>query len=149
MLTRQEYVAICETCVKHKGDFKRGIVCSLTDDYANFDTTCPHYEKDELAVKRIARMKQHIQSESASTSGVFEAEAKMLNSGLWGGILMIVGGIVWLIVGLAINRIFFYPFFLIIAGIVVLVKAANKQVKKTQRRNTSDVLDDKNDLEVL
>lgn len=94
-------------------------------------------------------MKQHIQSESASTSGVFEAEAKMLNSGLWGGILMIVGGIVWLIVGLAINRIFFYPFFLIIAGIVVLVKAANKQVKKTQRRNTSDVLDDKNDLEVL
>lgn len=147
-LTREEYVAICETCLKRKNSFKAGIVCGLTDAHANFVNTCPDFEKDQLAVDRIERMKKE-EATPAFNSQPFSTEKKMLSSGILGGILMVAGGIIWIIVGLAVNRIFFYPFFLIIAGIVVIIKGLAQKANEIQKPDTSNILDDKNDLEVL
>lgn len=159
-LSRAQYVAVCETCTHHKSDFKKGIICSLSGEYANFETNCPSYEKDAQAVRHVERMQKHMQEESPAfatdaksnandVKGVFTTEQKMLNSGMIGGILMIVGGVVWIVAGLAVNRIFFYPIFLIIAGIIATVKGAAKKAKEMQKPDTSHILDDKNDLEVL
>jgi hypothetical protein len=41
---------------------------------------------------------------------------------VWGGILTIVGAIVWLVVGLALGWIFYYPFILVVVGIITFVK---------------------------
>jgi hypothetical protein len=41
---------------------------------------------------------------------------------LWVGLAMIAGAIIWFVVGLFFNVIFFYPAFLVIAGIVAVVR---------------------------
>lgn len=36
----------CSVCKNRKMDLKRGLVCSLTDDYADFDPVCENYSQD-------------------------------------------------------------------------------------------------------
>ena len=52
---------------------------------------------------------------------------------LWIGLAMIAGAIIWFVVGLFFNYIFFYPAFLLIAGIVAVIRgvaALGSQPKK-------------------
>ena len=144
MMTRAEYVAICETCLKRKNNLKKGLLCSLTNEYANFNTVCPDYAQDAVIIQ---------QQKDAASGGqakvpVFETENNLFKSGIWGGVAMLVGGVAWIVIGLAVDRIFFYPIFLIIAGIVVVVRESAKKAKQLNRPDTSGILDDKNDLEI-
>lgn len=161
MLTRDQYLAVCNTCLKRQFDKQKGIVCQLTGEHASFDQTCPDLEVDQLAVRRNERIEKHKQelsgglddisisgSSSSTSSSPFSSEKKMLSGGAGTGALMVIGGVVWLGVGLAANRIFFYPFFLIIGGIVVLVKAGAKKAKEIQQPDRSEILDDDRDIEV-
>jgi len=150
-LSRKDYVAICQTCVKREFDKNKGVVCSLTKAHADFDITCDSFERDPLAEKRIERMEKHkeeMSQRSLSTGTGFAFERKAMNSGIGGGILMIVGGLVWLIGGLAAGYVFFYPFFLIIGGVIVLIKGVIEKGKKMNKADTSGILDDKEDLEI-
>lgn len=158
MLSRQQYVDICNTCVKRQFNKDKGVVCSLTGEHAAFDTTCPDLEVDPLAIKRIERMEKHSQEmgnrqmgrkNTSESKGAFSMEEDMMKSGVGGGILMIIGGVVWLFVGLQFDWIFFYPFFLIIGGIVVLVKGMAKKAQEIQKPDTSGILDDKDDMEIF
>lgn len=45
-MTRKEQLEYCTVCKNRKMDFKRGLVCSLTDDYADFDPVCENYAQD-------------------------------------------------------------------------------------------------------
>lgn len=148
-LSRAEYVAICETCFKQKFDSKKGIICSLTGNPADFEETCPEYDKDQAVIDRIRKNKQYEESALVVSGGYFSSEKKMMGSGFIGGMLMAAAGVVLLIIGLSLNRIFFYSFFLIIGGVVVMIKSLVKRARKLQRPDTSQILDDKNDLEVL
>lgn len=47
MLTRGQYIEICKRCTKNSFDPKKGIICGLTKDIANFEHKCPTYEADE------------------------------------------------------------------------------------------------------
>jgi hypothetical protein len=47
------------------------------------------------------------------------------SSGPLTGILMIVGAIIWFVVGLSLDRIFFYPPVLLILGIISIVKSSS------------------------
>ena len=157
MLTRQEYVAVCEKCAKRKFDRNKGIVCSLTNEHANFESTCTDFETDPEAIKRIERTKNHTQEMAMRQTGgntykkrdYFIAEKKMMNGGVAGGIMMVVGGLVWLIGGLTVNIVFYYPLFLIIGGIIVIIKNAAKKVNELSKPDTSGILDDKKDMEVF
>lgn len=46
MLTRNEYVQICSSCINRKFDPQQGVVCGLTSNKADFDDECPSYELD-------------------------------------------------------------------------------------------------------
>lgn len=46
-MTRQERLKFCKTCQKRKFDFNRGILCSITNDLAAFEDSCPDYLIDE------------------------------------------------------------------------------------------------------
>jgi hypothetical protein len=144
-LSRKEYVVICQTCIHRKFDKKTGLVCSLTNAYADFDDDCSKREADPLAEKREERMaqrKDEMQNNGQSNGVSLSTEKGLMQSGGWGGFIMILGGVAWLIGGLVMDRIFFYPFFLIIGGLVVLVKAGIKKSKQIYRPDTSDILDD-------
>lgn len=45
-MTREEMLKFCSVCKNRKMDLKRGLVCSLTDDYADFDPVCENYNQD-------------------------------------------------------------------------------------------------------
>ena len=55
-----------------------------------------------------------------SSSGI-DFSSRLTSSKVAGGALSLVGGSAWLIAGLTINRIYFYPFFLIIGGLVGII----------------------------
>ena len=45
-MTREEMLKFCSVCRNRKMDLKRGLVCSLTDNYADFDPVCENYSQD-------------------------------------------------------------------------------------------------------
>lgn len=56
------------------------------------------------------------------TGGHFGVERKVLNAGVLGGVLAMVGAVVWFVLGLMADRIFFYPPVLFVLGAIGAVK---------------------------
>ena len=75
-------------------------------------------------------------------------EGKLVNKTIWGGVAMLVIGVIWLFGGLAVEMIYFYPFILIIAGIIAIVKGVNDKNRKL-KEGDRNIIDDKDDLEIL
>lgn len=124
-------IKICQLCKNREFDPKQGIVCSLTAAKPTFVDQCADYIADQAAVQSEVRARSEKQSESINYGGSNGF------GGVIGGSLAVIGGVAWLIGGIAMGRIFFYPFILIIGGIIGIVKgsieASNK--KKFERAN--------------
>ena len=58
----------------------------------------------------------------AEEGGFWSLEKGMVNSGVLVGILIMIGAAVWFFLGLAADRIYFYPPIMFIVGIVAVVK---------------------------
>ncbi len=92
----------------------------------------PRLEEDEIpSVRRrsdddppVRRRRPKLRRESARGPSVtFESGwFGSFNGGVIGGLLMILIAGVWFILGLGFGRIFFYPIFLVIAGVVSIVR---------------------------
>ena len=52
MMTREERLKFCSICQKRQMDMQRGLVCSLTNEYATFDEKCTDFEADETAIAK-------------------------------------------------------------------------------------------------
>ncbi len=52
-MTRDERLVFCKGCTKRKVSFEKGLLCSLTNDYAVFEDTCIDYRVDEKERERI------------------------------------------------------------------------------------------------
>lgn len=46
MLTRDEQLKFCRRCLNRKFDMQQGLICSLTNQKAAFEQTCPDYNED-------------------------------------------------------------------------------------------------------
>lgn len=46
-MTREEQLVHCKKCTKRKMDFQQGLVCSLTNEHANFENECPNFIFDQ------------------------------------------------------------------------------------------------------
>lgn len=46
-MTREEQLVYCKQCQNRKLDPKQGLVCSLTNEKAAFEGTCPDFKKDD------------------------------------------------------------------------------------------------------
>jgi len=86
-----------------------------------FEGNCDEGELDEAEAIRLQKLNEAAQEEEVS-SGFFGAEKKGLQKGVLGGAAMIAIAITWFVLGLAANRIFFYPPILFIIGVVALIK---------------------------
>lgn len=52
-MTRKEQLVFCKVCVNQKKDLQRGIVCSLTDQIADFETSCEYFERDSVKEEKF------------------------------------------------------------------------------------------------
>jgi uncharacterized RDD family membrane protein YckC len=51
-MEREERLAYCKKCKKRKFSREKGLVCSITDEYATFDDTCSDFEEDIIEQKQ-------------------------------------------------------------------------------------------------
>ncbi|MCZ4409481.1 hypothetical protein O3Q51_11720 [Cryomorphaceae bacterium 1068] len=113
---RKHHLEYCAVCSNRLFSPQRGIICSLTDDYAKFKDTCPDYAEDEVA-KRERDEKRRLSEESEIENESLGLSAIGIRNGTVAGIIAIVAAILWLVLGVVyVERIFFYPFILAILG---------------------------------
>ncbi len=130
MKTREDYVKICQRCEKRAMSMKLGIICTLTQQPADYETlVCPSFVLDE----KVERLQNASAIEQAN-------EAK---NNLGGGILFLIVGVIWLVIGIFLNRFFYLSILMIIGGIVGIVRQSlNKGVRKKKFKYSDETLDD-------
>jgi hypothetical protein len=120
-MTPEERIKYCKICTKRKMDLSVGLVCSLTNLKPTFEGTCPTFNLDQPEADRLIQREKELTAEQESGGG-FGIEKKGIKRGVLGGIVMIVIAVVWFFVGLAADRIFFYPPVLFCIGLYALIK---------------------------
>ncbi len=50
-MIREEHLEYCSVCLHRKMDMKKGLLCGLTQEYADFDTSCEQYEQEHIVLK--------------------------------------------------------------------------------------------------
>ncbi len=148
-MNREHRIQFCQKCTKRSFSPKSGIVCSLTDAPAEFETTCPDYDEDAKEAKMIALVQEERDKEKEGTKiDPLKFEKKVFNGGIWGGVAAMVGSLIWFIAGIQMGRIFYYPIALFIFGTIGLIRgiiAKNAEIKKQSFDTTildDDILDD-------
>lgn len=51
-MTRKEHLQFCSKCTNRKFNASVGLICSLTDQKANFEATCDHFNRDEKVLDK-------------------------------------------------------------------------------------------------
>lgn len=95
-MTREERLKFCSICKKRQMDMQRGLVCSLTNEYATFDEKCTDFEADETAIAKELTKQREYKEELQKTGGVLTGS----NWFLWIGVLSILNIILGCIVNL-------------------------------------------------
>jgi len=111
----------CKVCTKRKFNPSIGLICGITMEKPSFEGKCSEGELDEAEAIRLKKLEEAA-AEEESSDGFFGAEKRGVKKGVLGGVVMIAIAIVWFVVGLAANRIFFYPPILLIIGVVAVIK---------------------------
>lgn len=88
-MNREFHLAFCKVCKNRKKDFNKGLICSLTNDIANFKDHCPTLELDSSEFEKIKnRIKAQIDDKYAANGvekilglndGIFTRPSKTRN----------------------------------------------------------------------
>ena len=111
-MTRDEYLAYCKICLNRKIDIHKGLVCTLTNEIADFESTCPEFKEDAVKKEEIAAMPDYEEIENEEQ---LDGGAKWF---LWIFALSVVntlisffGGKISFIFGLGFTKLFDAIFF--------------------------------------
>ena len=131
----------CLHCMNKKFDLKRGVVCNLTDAKPDWDFSCDKYDRNDGLYRNhlIQKEKENKLEAESATLGFSQVGIK---SGIVAGMIVMVLSIVWLLVGLSFNWIFYYPFILFIFGAIAFVRGIIKRKKrKAKTKSSVEILD--------
>ncbi len=127
-MNREYQLSFCQTC-KNKGfNLQKGIVCSLTDEVATFERSCPDYIEDpeaklEYESRQQEKKEMDIEEESFGLSKSFGVK-----NGIVAGQIAVGIAVLWFFGGIFfLDRIFFYPLFLLVIGIITWYKGSNRK----------------------
>lgn len=140
----QQRLAICELCSNKGFSPKKGVICTLTSERPAFEGSCADFEEDPKMMAKKRREEEDRQTAAQNSASVGQAlEAKHgMNGRIIFGILSIVGAILWFALGIMfLDRIFFYPIFLLGFGIYKIIDGATNKKREVVRRD-GDLLDD-------
>ena len=111
----------CQNCTK-RGFGQMGVLCSLTNAKEEFRGDCDNFEMDE----KVENYNKRIYGGG--------------DLGIWGGLSLLIIGVLWLILGYVIlNKLFILPVFMVIGGIISMAKGAD--IKK-KRKSYEEIIDD-------
>ena len=52
-MTRTEHLKFCSICINQKDDMRKGIICGLTDQIADFEDTCGSFAEDSEVLEQL------------------------------------------------------------------------------------------------
>jgi len=52
-MTRTEHLKFCSICINQKDDMRKGIICGLTDQIADFEDTCGSFAEDSEVLEKL------------------------------------------------------------------------------------------------
>ena len=68
-MTRAEQLEYCKVCTNRQMDLQKGLLCSLTNDFADFEDTCADFNEDvDERAQLLARELQRAGHQDAGTS---------------------------------------------------------------------------------
>jgi len=120
-MTRRDQLEFCKICLNRTFSPKQGIICKLTDDVAKFKYSCKDYKKDSVAILQEQNYREEARLRSYPKDFTFGLEQYGLRNGIITGILLLAFGFTWLRIGLNYNKVFWYPFILIIGGVITFI----------------------------
>ncbi|NOQ70794.1 MAG: hypothetical protein GQ574_02265 [Crocinitomix sp.] len=121
MKTRQEYLEICNICVKRSFDIKKGVTCSLTGEYATYnESECPDFDLDQPALDNKENRERYRKDNQEGALPNFFSDFG-IKSEILLGLLIAIIGFSWLFYGISNDWIFAYPIAMIIIGIVLII----------------------------
>lgn len=138
-MDRAQHLEFCRVCTNRKFDTSRGLVCSLTDALADFESECPEYILDIDESVRLKRKQeersQKLEKEARSVSGL---SAKAI---LWVGLMFLTVGVFWIITSQFYAFLKgYYAIIPIAMGLFVIAYGMNKRVAEMraekQKSNT-------------
>jgi hypothetical protein len=100
-MTRAEQLVFCKNCTNRIMDVKQGLICNLTGERANFQDTCPDFQRDD-SVKEVpiddqeglatAELQQRL---SANAMDELRMQQKLLPGIMAGVMAGIAGAALW------------------------------------------------------
>jgi hypothetical protein len=100
-MTRAEQLVFCKKCTNRIMDVKQGLICNLTGERANFQDTCPDFQRDD-SVKEVpiddqeglatAELQQRL---SANAMDELRMQQKLLPGIMAGVMAGITGAALW------------------------------------------------------
>ncbi len=121
-MTREDQLRLCEICTQRKMDLSRGLVCSLTNEYASFTDTCQEFEEDEKEREQVYR--RHMDA----TGDIKIAHSTDYKFNINLGVALILLWLALMIVRITIGfRVPFIPGLSLLAGIYMVVKGKRQE----------------------
>ena len=143
-MTREEHLKYCSVCAKRKLDKSRGLLCSLTNEFADFQATCSHYEMDAKAMEIRTKEERQKAAKKLQDDTLGLSKYGVKNVSIAAGIVMTFA-VLWLLIGvLYVNRVFIWPIILFIIALIALIRDVTKEKsaeKLYTKMRDSDILD--------
>ncbi|TNE79101.1 MAG: hypothetical protein EP332_12180 [Bacteroidetes bacterium] len=97
-MTRDEYVKICSGCANRAFNPQIGVICKLTQAPADFQISCPSYQKDAVAEQKLqSSLKREAELEESDSTGTKD----VIIGGLWflGGLIFTIADVGYIFYG--------------------------------------------------
>ena len=121
MLSRAEHLAFCKFCENRKFEIQQGIICSITNKQAAVKYSCKDYTEDNVAIHREQVYREEARLRHRPKDFTFGLDKLGIKNGIVAGSILIALATAWIILGFTINRIFWYPFVMLLMGIISLI----------------------------
>ncbi len=66
-MTRKDHLKFCEICHHRSLNFRKGLICSKTNEIADFNIECDSFEKDDIEKERL--FEKRLSSANDTNSG--------------------------------------------------------------------------------
>ena len=76
-MTREEQLKSCTICTHRCMDIHKGVLCGLTNEFADFEGSCPNFEQDWKKVQ-----KQEYKRHGYKWNGVCPTETEIINAAI-------------------------------------------------------------------
>lgn len=136
VLNREHHLKFCTVCKKRQTDPGKGMLCSLTGDYAAFDRECRDFEFDAKEQEKFNKEKNFRTLYGSSNREYFEAQERLEEKGKGAKMVSLIGGIVLLICALILLILnldmgadgirLITPLILMVSSIILIVRGATK-----------------------